>query len=121
MSESTESDDAPKLIIHTLCGGELFLYFGGEEDAKTLKNFNDISTPEGEAISPEYISECVHCGEKIRIDQLQVVHHEPKVVKVILPPTVTVFNIDAHLDKLTEDGIARLKQYLLMTNSMKKT
>lgn len=78
--------DPPRLVIHTLCGEPVFYYFGTHEDAKQLRNFNDIAALDGSGISPEDIVSCQHCGEKIRIDQIQIVLHETKTTHVVKVP-----------------------------------
>lgn len=79
-----EELEAPKLVLHTLCGEEIFYYFGTNEEASTLKNFNDIATFDGSAPLPQDIASCPRCGEKIMIEQLQVVYHKQKTQHVIL-------------------------------------
>lgn len=67
------NDEDPKLVVHSLCGNELFLYFGTYEDAKKLRNINNISTLEGEGIRPEDIVLCPNCKEYIRVEHLSIV------------------------------------------------
>lgn len=75
--------ELPKLVIHTLCGEPLFYYFGTHEDAKVLRNFNDLGTLEGDGVTPKDIVACKNCGERIRTDQLQVVDHERKTYTLL--------------------------------------
>lgn len=76
-------EDAPKLVIHTLCGEPVFYYFGTKADAKQLKNFDDITTLQGDAIVPQDILACPNCGQRIRVDQIQVAVHEQKIVNTL--------------------------------------
>jgi hypothetical protein len=69
--------DAPYMVLHTLCGEPIFYYFGDYEDAKVLKDFDNITTLDGEAIVPEDIRACKNCGVKISLSQLRVAEHSP--------------------------------------------
>lgn len=92
--------DAPKLVIHTLCGEPVFYYFGSKEDAQQLKNFDDITTLAGDAIVPDDIKSCVNCGEKISISQIQVAVHEQTIVNRIITD-------DPDLDDETKDAVEK--------------
>lgn len=76
--------EAPKLVIHTLCGEPVFYYFGSKEDAEKLKNFDDITTLEGDSITPQDIMKCTNCGEKIRIDQVQIAVKQNLVINDLM-------------------------------------
>lgn len=103
------NNEPPKLVIHTLCGVPVFYYFGTKEDAQQLKNFDDITTLEGDAITPQDITKCVGCGEKIRINQVQIAVHEVKVHNTIF----TDNKLTATQQKLIEDRIKLAEQHLI--------
>lgn len=84
-----EAETPPCLVNHTLCGNSIFYYFGSSEDAKALKNFNDITTLDGDSITPQEIISCAHCGERIRVDQLQVVERKVIAAPFMMIPTPT--------------------------------
>lgn len=101
--------EAPKLVIHSLCGEEMFYYFGTLEDAKILKNFNDIGTLDGSAVTPQDIASCPHCGERIMIHDLQVVHHEVKETHVTFGPEMKNY-IEARAKYIEEQMKNRIQR-----------
>lgn len=105
------TNEPPKLVIHTLCGVPVFYYFGTIADAQQLKNFDDITTLQGDAITPEDIMKCVGCGEKIRINQVQIAVHEVKVQNNIY----TDEKLTATQQKLIQDRIKMMEQHLLIS------
>lgn len=69
--------DIPFQVVHKLCGEPIFYYFGDYEEAKVLKNFDNITTLDGDAITPDDIRACKNCGVKINLSQIEVAMHMP--------------------------------------------
>lgn len=101
-------EDAPKLVIHALCGEPIFYYFGSKDDAQQLKNFDSITTLQGDAIVPQDIQSCPNCKQRIRIDQIQVAVHEQKIIN-----TITIDDPDYLIDekkRIIEQKLSQLIQ-----------
>lgn len=72
----------PYIINHTICGYDVFLYFGSLEDAKRLAVLEEITDMEAYHITPEDIVKCRHCQQRIRPDNILIIGGTAKQDKI---------------------------------------